>query len=449
MALKHDASSKFVPRAAASSSSSPTEYSEQLLGGVTPQQKKQRITGIDQDELQDPKLLADPESCFCKFKGAQIHYKIYDAESLAPNLSKEVTTPQDSDTTKSLGFPMILLHGFMASTFSWHRVMKPLAQVTGSKVLAFDRPAFGLTSWVDPANHSPTGSRDARPLNPYSIMFSALASRYFIDVLAAEKVILVGHSAGSLVAVDTYFEAPERVAAMVLVAPPILAPLLKQDFSKDNRRGKNNKKQEEHSNSDGHRNPILRILSMLSKLTKHIAQAIMNILKRMGVMINYVYKKALSALLRSAIGVMLVRMIVARFGKALFRHAWYDSNQLTDHVLQGYTKSQKVKGWDKALAEFTAAMLADSSSQSKPQLSKRLSDISCPVLIVTGDSDRLAPPWNSRRLSQFIPGSRLEVIKNCGHLPPEETAEEFVLVVEKFLQRTFGASQEQRLQVVT
>nr|XP_027107250.1 uncharacterized protein LOC113727341 isoform X2 [Coffea arabica] len=426
-----------------------TREKKQLLGGVKPKQKKQRITGIDQDELQDPKLLADPEGCFCKFKGVQIHYKIYDAESLAPNSSKEVTTPQDSDTTKSLGFPMILLHGFMASTFSWHRVMKPLAQVTGSKVLAFDRPAFGLTSWVDPTNHSPTGSGDARPLNPYSIMFSVLASRYFIDVLAAEKVILVGHSAGSLVAVDTYFEAPERVAAMVLVAPPILAPLLKQDFSKDNQRGKNNKKQEEHSNSDSHRNPILRILSMLSKLTKHIAQAIMNILKGMGDMINYVYKKALSALLRSAIGVMLVRMIVARFGKALFRHAWYDSNQLTDHVLQGYTKSQKVKGWDKALAEFTAAMLADSSSQSKPQLSKRLSEISCPVLIVTGDSDRLAPSWNSRRLSQFIPGSRLEVIKNCGHLPPEETAEEFVSVVEKFLQRTFGASQEQRLQVVT
>nr|XP_027110554.1 uncharacterized protein LOC113730218 isoform X1 [Coffea arabica] len=344
---------------------------------------------------------------------------------------------------------MILLHGFGASVFSWNRVMKPLAQVTGSKVLAFDRPAFGLTSRVDPTNRSPTGSRDARPLNPYSIMFSVLATRYFIDVLAAEKVILVGHSAGSLVAVDTYFEAPDRVAAMVLVSPAILAPLLKQDFSKDNQRGENNKKQEEHSNSESHRSPILRSFSMLSMLAEHIAQATMNMLKGMGHMINYPYKKALLALLSSAIGVMLVRMMVARIGNPLFRYAWYDSNQLTDHVLQGYAKSQKVKGWDKALAEFAAAMLADSSSQSKPQLSKRLSEISCPVLIVTGDSDRLVPPWNSKRLSQVIPGSRLEVIKNCGHLPAEETAEEFVSVVEKFLQRTFGASQEQRLQVVT
>ncbi|XP_027171697.1 uncharacterized protein LOC113771263 [Coffea eugenioides] len=449
LALIHDASSKFVPRAtasAASSSSSPTEYSEQLLGGVKPKQKKQRIAGVDQDDLQDPKLLADPESCFCEFKGVQIHYKIFDAESLAPNLSEEVATTQVSDTTERAGFPMILLHGFGASVFSWNRVMKPLAQVTGSKVLAFDRPAFGLTSWVDPTNHSPAGSADARPLNPYSIMFSVMASLYFIDFLAAEKAILVGHSAGSLVAVDTYFEAPERVAAMVLVAPAILAPLLKQDFSKDKQRGKNNKKQEEHSNSDSHWNPILRLFSMLSKLTKHIAQAIMNMLKGMGDMINYVYKKALSALLRSAIGVMLVRMIIDKFGIAVFRNSWYDSNQVTDYVLQGYTKGE---GWDKALVEYTVAMLSDSSSQSKPQLSKRLGEISCPVLIVTGDSDRLVPPWNSKRLSQVIPGSHLEVIKNCGHLPHEEKTEEFVSIVEKFLQRTFGASQEQRLQVVT
>jgi hypothetical protein len=30
--------------------------------------------------------------------------------------------------------------------FSWERVLKPLAAVIGSKTLAFDRPAFGLTS---------------------------------------------------------------------------------------------------------------------------------------------------------------------------------------------------------------------------------------------------------------------------------------------------------------
>ncbi|XP_010999505.1 PREDICTED: uncharacterized protein LOC105107318 [Populus euphratica] len=60
---------------------------------------------------------------------------------------------------------MILLLGFGASVYSWSRVMKPLAEVTGSKVIiAFHRPAFGLTSRVDVSTHLSTHV-------PYSISF--------------------------------------------------------------------------------------------------------------------------------------------------------------------------------------------------------------------------------------------------------------------------------------
>lgn len=38
----------------------------------------------------------------------------------------------------------------------------------------------------------------------------------------------------------------------------------------------------------------------------------------------------------------------------------------------------RAKGWDKALAEFTAATLAYEDSGSKPPLSKRFHEISCP-----------------------------------------------------------------------
>nr|GMD32307.1 abhydrolase domain-containing protein cgi-58 [Ipomoea batatas] len=38
----------------------------------------------------------------------------------------------------------------------------------------------------------------------------------------------------------------------------------------------------------------------------------------------------------------------------------------------------RVKGWDRALVEFTVAMLTDSELGSKPPLSERLSEISCP-----------------------------------------------------------------------
>ena len=72
-----------------------------------------------------------------------------------------------------------------------------------------------------------------------------------------------------------------------------------------------------------------------------------------------------------------------------------------------------------------------------------------PVLIITGDSDRLVPSWNAERLSQIIPGSSLEVIKQCGHLPHEEKVDEFISVVDKFLWRLVGDPNEQYLQALT
>lgn len=107
-------------------------------------------------------------------------------------------------------------------------------------------------------------------------------------------------------AVETYFEAPERVAAMILVAPAIIAPLMSQNFAKDKKGDTDNQKQEEHSDSNDNLNPFIRLFSVFSKLIAHIANAIVHILRRVGDVMNSLYKKALCAFLRSAIGVMLV-----------------------------------------------------------------------------------------------------------------------------------------------
>ncbi|PIN04930.1 putative hydrolase/acyltransferase (alpha/beta hydrolase superfamily) [Handroanthus impetiginosus] len=442
----------YLVRAASAASSGPlsgsgAEYSEQLQG-TQPKEKTKRIAGIDQEEIDDPTLLADSDSCFCEFNGVQIHHKISDAELSALDTIKEGLALQSTNYPKRVHYPVILLHGFGASVFSWNRVMKPLAQVSGSKVLAFDRPAFGLTSRVDAVKHPSPNNQDTCPFNPYSMMFAVLATLYFIDFLAAQKAILVGHSAGALVAVDAYFEAPERIAALILVAPAILAPFAKQNVVKQNQARINNQVQNS-SDSNTRWNLFSRLSSMLAKFTKYIAEAIVNMVTGMADMINSLYKKALSAILRSAFGLMLIRMIIDKFGIAAVRNAWYDSSQVSDHVLQGYTKPLKVKGWDKALVEYTIAMLTDSASKLKQPLPKRLHEISCPVLIVTGDTDRLVPSWNAERLSRAIPGSCFEIIKNCGHLPQEEKPEEFLSIVDKFLQRVFGAAEEPRLQAVS
>ncbi|KAK9075398.1 hypothetical protein SSX86_003721 [Deinandra increscens subsp. villosa] len=425
--------------AASSFTGSGAEYSEVLS---TPRKKKGRkVVGIDQDELVDPKFLADPDSCFCEFQGLQLHHKICDPESEPQDLLHDETVSDSSRQKEKLKFPLILLHGFGASLFSWNTVMKRLANVSGSKVLSFDRPAFGLTSRVDnPSNHAPAGSiQDTKPLNPYSMAFSVLATLYFIDFLAAEKAILVGHSAGCLVAAETYFRAPERVAAMILVAPAIVAPLTSPKKVKENN-------QEDGSKSDNINSPAFSLLSVVSKFSRFIAQMVMQFLTGMASMVNSLYKKALSAFFRSSVAVMLVRMVIGKFGISAIKNAWYDASKVTDSVLEAYTRPLRAKGWDRALVEFTAEMVSSSPESNLPL---RLNEISCPVLIITGDSDRLVPSWNATRLSQAIPGSHLEVIKKCGHLPHEEKPHEFVTIVDNFLMGVFDRTESQPLQAAT
>ncbi|TVQ40384.1 MAG: hypothetical protein EA384_03120 [Spirochaetaceae bacterium] len=70
-----------------------------------------------------PRDLAGPESRFVRLEGIEIHYEASSAE-----LGKQA---------------FILLHGFGASTYSWREVVEPLSEI--APVIAFDRPAFGLT----------------------------------------------------------------------------------------------------------------------------------------------------------------------------------------------------------------------------------------------------------------------------------------------------------------
>ena len=45
-----------------------------------------------------------------------------------------------------------------------------------------------------------------------------------------------------------------------------------------------------------------------------------------------------------------------------------------------------------------------------------LKDIRCPALVLVGDSDQLTPPERASEIADGIPGARLVVVPQCGHL---------------------------------
>jgi pimeloyl-ACP methyl ester carboxylesterase len=179
---------------------------------------------------------------------------------------------------------IILMHGFGASTFSWRDVMKPLAKA--GDVIAYDRPAFGFSdrpvAW--------TGE------NPYGFAGNMEILKSLIGLYAKDReVILVGHSAGGLLAGEFARINPDLVQKLVLVAPAVLS-------------------------SGG--------ASWLSYL-KVIPQV-------------------------DALGPLLVQEI-ASSGNALLEESYYDKSQLTAAVSEGYRAPLKIIGWERAFWEFTNA----------------------------------------------------------------------------------------------
>ncbi|KAK1264442.1 hypothetical protein QJS04_geneDACA016964 [Acorus gramineus] len=309
------------------------DYAEQ---GLEKKQKKKKksVAGVEQEELVDETSLGDPDSLFLDLNGVQIHHKLCCSELQY----RQVVVK----------FPFLLLHGFGASAFSWNLAMEPLSRLTSSKVLAFDRPAFGLTSREAPVHA-------AGALSPYSTAFSVRSTVSFVDSLGAEKAIVVGHSAGSIVAVNTYFEAPERVAALILVCPALAAPLISLTLNQNNN---NNNNQKITIESETTCVPI----TGGDDDDDDDAAAFVG------------FRKFLSNLCTSSFAVMLLRFVLDVFGLSIVRHGWFDETKFTDCFIRGYTKPLKAKGWEKALLEFVVAMVTDP----KPFPKRSLSEIKCP-----------------------------------------------------------------------
>jgi pimeloyl-ACP methyl ester carboxylesterase len=61
-----------------------------------------------------------------------------------------------------------------------------------------------------------------------------------------------------------------------------------------------------------------------------------------------------------------------------------------------------------------------------------VSGIECPVLLVTGDEDAIAPAQAVRQIGERIPGARVTVLPRCGHWTPVEKPEECDELLRRF-----------------
>ena len=64
-----------------------------------------------------------------------------------------------------------------------------------------------------------------------------------------------------------------------------------------------------------------------------------------------------------------------------------------------------------------------------PTLRGRLGDIAIPVLVLWGESDRIADSEYGRAYAAAIPGARFRLLPGTGHVPQVETPEQLLRAI--------------------
>lgn len=245
------------------------------------------------------------------------------------------------------GFPVVLVPGWAASTFSYRLLIGPLAEQF--RVIALDLPGFGFS--------------ERSPEHDYSLTSLTATLRDLLRRLGVQRAVLVGHSMGGAVVERLAAEAPELVERLILI--------------------------DAISAADPRREPRLA----QSRLVAFFLQGLFALRP---------------ALLRRAL-----RRVVA------------DPAFVATAELDGYLTPLRLPG--------TAAVMRRMIEDVQRDQAVDLGRIAAPTLVIQGEQDRLVPMRTAQQLAGAIPGSRLAIVPNAGHLVPEEQPEETVRQIVEFL----------------
>jgi pimeloyl-ACP methyl ester carboxylesterase len=267
--------------------------------------------------------------------------------------------------------PMILIHGFAASTLVWSKVLLELAAaagphqlgepegrphtqgvLTGFRVIAPDLPGYGYSA--KPRDHE------------YTIAGQAKIVVSFLRQLGIERAILVGSSYGAAIAATIALDHPALVEKVVLVGAVT-----------------NNK-------------PTRYLLMRL-------------------------FGSPIIGDILSPLVVGSRRLLRLRMKRVYDRHSW----QLDEKRVEARHLPLATRGAHRAVIRTVRRWDAERVSREAHLLTQ-------PTLLVWGDTDREVPLADGEELHRNISGSRLVVFRDCGHLPQEEYPEAFTKLVSEF-----------------
>ena len=264
--------------------------------------------------------------------------------------------------------PVVLLHGLGATNASLLPTLWDLA--ADHRVLAPDLPGHGATA-------APYGAYDAR--------FFARWMAGYLDAVGVGRAVLLGNSLGGRVALEVALLEPDRVSALVLLAPAVAFRRLRQFV------------------------PVVRLArpeaaALPLPMTRGMARVT---LRRM-----FAQPARLTAQSYDAAAGEFVRV----YKRAAYRVAFFSS------LRQIYL--------DDAFGD--------------EGFWSRLPSLRPPALFLWGDRDRLVPSGFARHVAAALPNATSGVLDDCGHVPQFELPERTHAEVRAFLRGVAGTGTSRR-----
>jgi pimeloyl-ACP methyl ester carboxylesterase len=276
---------------------------------------------------------------------------------------KEYALPLHVERHGTDGSPIVLLHGFGGSSFSWHYWIPALA--ANHQVWAVDLKAHGSAPAPEDDRYTPHDHAE-------------LICRLIIQQ-DLRNVTLFGHSMGGGIALLVALRLLERgrLERLVLVAGAAYAQRL-PPFVKMACQG--------------------RLAAVFFTLTP----------KR-----------------------VLIRWIL--------RTIVYDPSAISGAQVEAYAEPLRSAAHRRGLIKTARDIIPPDLEQ----LSARFVEIDVPTLLMWGRHDRVVPLSVGERLLEELPNATLEVMEECGHLPPEEVPKDSLKIVESFLRGDVSSAPSQ------
>ena len=442
-----------------------------LLGGFVDGTFSQDMLGYrpfekyNEEEASSASLCTSARTDFVRINGIDIHYvetrpqfnasRELAADSHACLDDGEEDSSRSSNTMGSRCCPsmpdfdpamaIVLIHGYSGSTYSWSKIIDSISQQCACRVIAFDRPGFGLTRKAVSVDdlysldlECPTEENNMNA-NLYSLDFQYCLLINLCRCLDINRVVVVSHDDGALLALHTAAKMIEesdslRVSVneqstnemglveshdlvtclgIVLISPIIIEGGDTRYYN--NRTDLADEFQSEIYQSltedDDAKTGIISTGSLCANVTPRFVRML------------------LQTPLPRRLKMQLLR---GELGSNFLRRGWFDSSKLLKGDIEAHLEPFRCDDWMDLLMEITKCERGMEANDGRmASVFNRLHDMPC--LILAGENDKLIPERRIIELAARIDGAVEVRLPSCGHFPhnecPEMTLKELALFV--------------------